>query len=188
MDCLVTACELSKYDIVLDVGCGTGAVIDAIHDKVKFVMGMDISKDLIRNAKEYPNVTHRVGDIKCTRYTELFDKVVMRMCLHHVTDYPLMALWSCYDSLVEGGKPGLDHLAHPGRDSQPFLLHPLDRRGQADGVPDLKGAHLPGEAGADGLVYLDDVVGDLAQAVGGVDEALGNLLPGEPASLVLAPD
>lgn len=72
----MTAHELVKHvrtgQKVLDAGCGTGGLWDCFlqakqinpHYKVEYV-GVDISPDLIRLAKErYPNVQFEVGDLK----------------------------------------------------------------------------------------------------------------------------
>jgi len=53
--------SLNKKDFVLDVGCGTGLLFPYIANRVQFIIGIDISRKLLKKARTrrkcYPN-TH----------------------------------------------------------------------------------------------------------------------------------
>lgn len=43
--------EMKKSDIILDVGCGTGLLIEYVIESVKFLVGLDISKEILKKAR-----------------------------------------------------------------------------------------------------------------------------------------
>ena len=71
---------------------------------------------------------------------------------------------------VEGLVPGGQHLGHPGGDLDAEGLHAGDPVGHADGVPGPERAQLVAEAPLDGVVDLDQGVGDLGHPAGGVGQ------------------
>ena len=58
--------SLNKNDFVLDTGCGTGFLFPYIADKVQFLVGIDISQNLLKKAKthkkRYPNTDVLLAD------------------------------------------------------------------------------------------------------------------------------
>jgi ubiquinone/menaquinone biosynthesis C-methylase UbiE len=46
--------DLTKYDTVLDVGCGTGALCSILHEKGLTVTGIDPAGKMLRIAKRQP--------------------------------------------------------------------------------------------------------------------------------------
>ena len=52
---IVNTLKLTKNDTVFEVGCGAGAILYALKDKVKLVGGCDQAKNLIKIAKKYLN-------------------------------------------------------------------------------------------------------------------------------------
>ena len=59
--------SLNKNDFVLDTGCGTGFLFPYIADKVQFLIGIDISQNLLKKAKNhkkrYPNTNILLADV-----------------------------------------------------------------------------------------------------------------------------
>ena len=56
--------EVKKGDRVLDVGCGNGRLLDALHKKRVVYLGLDSSKKLIHNAQAlHIGYNFRIGDI-----------------------------------------------------------------------------------------------------------------------------
>ena len=52
--------RFSKKDNVLDVGCGTGIITQKIARYVNFVVGLDISEEMIKRARLADNITYIV--------------------------------------------------------------------------------------------------------------------------------
>lgn len=83
--------NVEPNDIVLDIGCGNGALTLDLAKKVKKVIGIDLNKDNIRIArKNYSasNIEYLVGDVtKCLaegKFEEKFDVIILSNVLEHV--------------------------------------------------------------------------------------------------------
>lgn len=64
---LIARSNLTKDDIVYDIGAGSGVISSALAKKVKQVVAVEYepgaAKILIHNMQPYPNVTVKIGDI-----------------------------------------------------------------------------------------------------------------------------
>ncbi|UOZ10600.1 class I SAM-dependent methyltransferase [Amycolatopsis sp. WQ 127309] len=63
-DALVSACGLTRNDVVLDLGCGTGQLTRALAPRTGAVLGMDPEPDMLaeaRRATAEPNVSWLLG-------------------------------------------------------------------------------------------------------------------------------
>lgn len=63
-DALVSACGLTRDDVVLDLGCGTGQLTRVLAPRVGAVLGMDPEPDMLaeaRRATAEPNVSWLLG-------------------------------------------------------------------------------------------------------------------------------
>lgn len=85
--------NISEANIVLDLGCGNGAVADDVSKKAKKVIGIDISEENIRMAKEKyqkKNLKFIQGDATSYDFSELdiqkFDEVILSNVLEHIKD------------------------------------------------------------------------------------------------------
>lgn len=67
VESLITKSNLTKDDVIYDVGAGSGVISSALAKKVKQVVAIEYepgaAKILIHNMKAYPNVTVKIGDI-----------------------------------------------------------------------------------------------------------------------------
>lgn len=129
---------------ILDLGCGSGWT-SSFYAKVGYdVVGVDISPDAVRAAKQHfkntPNLSFKAGDYDELKFTEEFDAVIFFDSLHHAED-ELVALRAAYSALKPNGlliacEPGVGHsktqnsidaVAKYGvneRDMPPKLLRP----------------------------------------------------------------
>jgi SAM-dependent methyltransferase len=79
-------------DVVLDLGCGTGAVALALAESAGHVVGRDISEGMLeearRNADErgLENVSFGYGEFRDPGYDGPVDIVTSNFALHHLSD------------------------------------------------------------------------------------------------------
>ncbi|MFH0969757.1 MAG: class I SAM-dependent methyltransferase [Patescibacteria group bacterium] len=79
--------NISSSDKILDIGCGNGACTNAVAKKVAKVVGIDISKNNIKMAKERfsnENLEYIVGDATAYEFKENFDVIVLSNVLEHI--------------------------------------------------------------------------------------------------------
>ena len=90
---LIEAVDPHKDDVVLDVGCGTGANFSKIGRSVRRIVGIDISEEQLKRAERtiqregLSNVTLRVGSITDLEFpSDMFDKVICASVLQYLND------------------------------------------------------------------------------------------------------
>jgi ubiquinone/menaquinone biosynthesis C-methylase UbiE len=88
----IVSAEIPAGARVLDVGCGTGVLLDAVQPA--HGVGVDLSPAMVRLARErFPRLQFRVGDAEALEEGEAFDWVMMVDVLEHLGD-PRSALAS----------------------------------------------------------------------------------------------
>ena len=88
----IVGAEIAVGARVLDVGCGTGALLDAVQPA--YGVGVDLSPAMVRLARDrFPRLQFRVGDAEALAEGEAFDWVMMVDVLEHLGD-PRSALAS----------------------------------------------------------------------------------------------
>ncbi|HME69273.1 MAG TPA: class I SAM-dependent methyltransferase [Myxococcota bacterium] len=105
----------------LEVGCGAGAFSRLLAARCAHVLGLDLSPEMIRRARERTaglrNVAFRVEDAShCDLPGEAFDCVASIATLHHLPAEP--TLLRLHDVLAPGGVKKLPHPAGPVRSVQ----------------------------------------------------------------------
>jgi SAM-dependent methyltransferase len=72
---------------ILDVGCGTGQLTAEIAKCGAYVVGLDNSEDMLRQARQnYPALTFVLGDATRFRFEDPFDAIFSNAALHWVKD------------------------------------------------------------------------------------------------------
>lgn len=100
---VIGACALKQTDLVLDIGCGTGKLTQALSVE-SGVVGLDISEEMLWHIPDgVPAILCDVRDMSVLR-SEQFDCVTARMVFHHLTDGLSDAIRECHRVLRPGGK------------------------------------------------------------------------------------
>lgn len=97
-----------KFNDVLDCGCGTGPMIQLLHDKYpdKHYVGLDLTPEMINvaNAKKLSNTEFVVGDSENLPFEEnSFDAIICSNSFHHYPN-PQNFFNSAYCVLRKGGR------------------------------------------------------------------------------------
>lgn len=84
----IEMCEVINQDLLLDLGTGTGTIAYAISPKVKSVVGVDYSENMLREARRHnhgQNVQLINADIRKMPFADgSFTKCTARMVFHHL--------------------------------------------------------------------------------------------------------
>ena len=83
--------KLSQNELVLDLGCGTGFLFQHIHERVKFLVGIDMSSKVLREAKKrtkkLSNIILIRADADNSPFPDhIFDKVFAITVLQNMPD------------------------------------------------------------------------------------------------------
>ena len=81
--------NVNMGDVVLDIGCGNGALTFDLAKKAKKVIGVDFNERSIQVAKERysaPNIEYIVSDVAKHNFTQEFDAIVLSNVLEHIED------------------------------------------------------------------------------------------------------
>lgn len=75
-------------NMVLDVGGGTGYNSARIKRTCRRVIVLDISFEMLRHAKKYPDLDLVLGDARMLPFkNKSFDAILAVDCIHHIGDY-----------------------------------------------------------------------------------------------------
>lgn len=89
---------------ILDIGCGTGDLAEAINRSGASVTGIDNAEEMILRAREkYPHIHFDVKSADDFSYTTRFDAVFSNATLHWVLNYE-QAVKSIHTALKENGR------------------------------------------------------------------------------------
>lgn len=96
----------SEEMLVLDLGCGTGVMLDALAARFHNIVGLDLSMEMMAGIKANPDASiHLVqGDMEAIPFGDAsFDRVVCRSILHHTT-FEEKTLKDVFRILKPGGR------------------------------------------------------------------------------------
>ena len=84
----ISALELKREDVVLEIGMGTGRLARKAASECKRLYGIDFSKKTIERAKEnlheYDNITYICSDFMSYKFDEKFDVIYSSLTLMHI--------------------------------------------------------------------------------------------------------
>lgn len=109
---MVEKLNITKKEVVLDCGCGTGEITLELASHAKEVIGVDISPSMLelltKNAKykQIHNIkTHCTGFLTYQHQGAKVDKMVSKFAMHHLPDFwKSVALLKMSNCLKKGGK------------------------------------------------------------------------------------
>ena len=116
VECIIDLMAPKKSDIIMEIGAGTGLVSVLLAPKVKKIIAVDISKEMLKIAKERAieagihNIEFVRGTFHKPNITEKVDIIVTIDSLHCTIDgnYKKRAIEIMYDHLKDEGKVFLE--------------------------------------------------------------------------------
>lgn len=93
-----------KGEKILDLGCGTGDLTNAIYERDADILGVDKSENMVEQAAEkYPHIAFLVQDATQLEFDDEFDAVFSNAALHWIQP-PFQVLGGIYRCLKKGGR------------------------------------------------------------------------------------
>jgi 2-polyprenyl-6-hydroxyphenyl methylase / 3-demethylubiquinone-9 3-methyltransferase len=143
---MVNLIKFSNNDIVLDVGCGNGLLLDYVADKVNCYYGVDFSKEFIevarsrQESKNIHNAEFICGDVTafCMGSQVKFDKIFALDFAEHIYDEDFLKIFTAVGKLLK--KEGTLYLHTPNRD---YILEILKERGIMRQFPEHVAVRTP---------------------------------------------
>jgi ubiquinone/menaquinone biosynthesis C-methylase UbiE len=105
-DKVVSAGEVTRDDVVLDIGTGNGVIAHKVAKISDHVTGVDISPEMLKHAHRngQDNPKFAVGDARHLNFEDnIFSKVFSRMMFHGLTDGAKLAASEIHRVLKPGG-------------------------------------------------------------------------------------
>ncbi|MHB8507473.1 MAG: class I SAM-dependent methyltransferase [Candidatus Dormibacteria bacterium] len=189
-------------DRVLDVGTGTGHTAFAMSPRVRAVVGVDITQEMLseaerlRDERGLGNVAFRIADAHELPFPDSeFQVVTCRRAAHHFSDLP-RALAEMRRVLSPGGRLVIDDRSVPEDDEVDVLMNRLDVLHDASHVRELRARqwHRTLEAAGFDVYTIEEYIQhrplrSLTEGVSGADvERLHALLEAADSRVRLAID
>ncbi len=101
---LIDLLDPKNDESILDIGCGTGQLTAGIAERAKHVTGIDLSPEMIANARQnYPSLDFQIQDASNFHFEKKFDALFSNAALHWVTNYT-SAINCMYAAIKKGGR------------------------------------------------------------------------------------
>lgn len=101
---VVQLLDPQKGEIILDAGCGTGDLTAIIAASGAIVEGIDLSKEMIDQAKEkFPAISFTVANLTEYEKPEFYDAIFSNATLHWILDKE-KAVEKMFENLKYGGR------------------------------------------------------------------------------------
>lgn len=116
----VEECFIEKEKIdLLDIGTGSGKILEALDSNAFNLHGIDISPDMTKNLNFDIKICD-IYDLKEETFGKKFDVITARMVFHHLKDIK-KALTTIRDNLLENGKIVLCEGVPPSPEADTFF-------------------------------------------------------------------
>ncbi len=117
LDLIKKVGDFGPDDFALDVGTGTGKIVQEISPLVGEIVGIDISKDMLERGDWSGNRYCLRRDIRDPIFKEeTFTRITARMVFHGILEGTQEAMNECYRVLKKGGKMVLAEGVPPSKD------------------------------------------------------------------------
>ncbi len=121
---LIAFLDPKKDERILDLGCGSGQLTNAIQNLCEYVVGIDSSFEMIQTAKSnFPFVNFQLGDATDFHFEQKFNAIFSNAALHWVTNYQ-EAIERMYENLSYGGRIVLEF---GGKGNVEFILKQVQK-------------------------------------------------------------
>ncbi len=101
---LLTTLDAQPNEHILDLGCGTGQLTNAIAETGADVLGLDSSPDMVGQARQnFPRLSFKLQDACAMSFKGEFDAVFSNAALHWILDAPLV-IDRIAEALRSGGR------------------------------------------------------------------------------------
>ena len=101
---LVELLKPTSGEQILDIGCGTGDLVNVIAEAGAHVTGIDASENMVQQAKaKYPGIHFEQMDATKLTFVSEFDAVFSNATLHWIKT-PVPVVEGVYQSLKDGGR------------------------------------------------------------------------------------
>ena len=91
-----------KYEPILEVGIGTGAVAEKVCEKIGPLTGIDISKEMISQI-DHPEITPILGNAHSLPFDDSYFKLILMRNVIHYIDDPELVFSEIYRCLMSNG-------------------------------------------------------------------------------------
>ncbi len=84
---VISLIDAEKGSFIVDLGCGNGALSEKISEKGYHVLGIDVSENMIKKAREfYPNIDFRIADALSFQLSEKADVIFSNAMIHWIDE------------------------------------------------------------------------------------------------------
>lgn len=116
---LIKFSRIRKTDKVLDLGCGTGVIAQGIAPLCELVVAMDICPEMLDQITPRKNIHMTLADIEQNYVMSgFFNKIISRMCFHHLLKDINGSFERCKKMLKPGGRLIITEAVPPSDDKK----------------------------------------------------------------------
>ncbi|MFX0070540.1 MAG: class I SAM-dependent methyltransferase [Candidatus Hermodarchaeota archaeon] len=110
---LVKFSYINQNSLLLDLGCGTGNYTNALKQFVKFIIGLDLSLGMIKNARvKFPNLEYTNANVMSLPFrSKIFNGLYLVQVIHHIEN-KIVLLEEAHRVLRKNGSIAIHTCSH----------------------------------------------------------------------------